>query len=53
MWQVCYIKHFFVERTNDLLIQNSSKNKAELSKQWINCCPKTILLYPVTEYEIV
>jgi hypothetical protein len=44
---------FSVERTNDILNQNSSKNNAQLSKQWINWCPKTIVLYPVPEYEIV
>jgi hypothetical protein len=48
-----YIKHFFfVEIIDDLLNQNSTKINAQLPKQRINCCYKTIFLYPVTEYGI-
>jgi hypothetical protein len=32
--------------------QNSSKNNAHLPKQSVNCCPKTIFIYPITEYEM-
>jgi hypothetical protein len=46
------LNNFFVEITDDLLNQNSSKINTELPKQRINCS-KTIFLYPFTEYEIV
>jgi hypothetical protein len=46
-----YVKHFFVEIIDDLLNQNSTKINDQLPKQRINCCSKTIFLYPVTEYE--
>jgi hypothetical protein len=36
----------------DLLNQNSCKTNAQLPKQKINHCSKTIFLYPVTGYEI-
>jgi hypothetical protein len=47
--------NIFVDEINDdLLGQNSKNNKnTQLQKQRINCCPNTIFLHPVTEYEIV
>jgi hypothetical protein len=42
----------FVEIIDDFLNQNISKINAQLPKQRINCCSKTIFLYPVTEYEM-
>jgi hypothetical protein len=39
----------FVEIIDDILIQNRGKNKAQLPNQRINCCSKTMFLYPVTE----
>jgi hypothetical protein len=41
---------FFVEISDDLLSQNNKNT--QLQKQRINCCPSTIFLHPVTEYEI-
>jgi hypothetical protein len=43
---------FFVEIIDVLLNQNSSKNNAQVPKQRINCCPRTVFLFPVTEYEV-
>jgi hypothetical protein len=51
MWQECKTL-FFVEIIYDLLNQNSSKTNAQLPKQRINHCSKTVFLYPVIEYEI-
>jgi GTP cyclohydrolase II len=41
------LNSFFVEAI-DLL----SENNAKLHKQRMNCCPKTIFLYPANKYEI-
>jgi hypothetical protein len=42
---------FFSVEIFDHLNQNTSKNNAQLPKQRINCCSKTIFLYPFTECE--
>jgi hypothetical protein len=45
---------FFAEIIDDLLSQNDKNNTdIQMQKQRINCYPNTILLHPVTEYEIV
>jgi hypothetical protein len=41
-----------IQITYYLLNRNSSKNKAQLPNQRINCCSKPIFLDPVTEDEI-
>jgi hypothetical protein len=37
----------------ELLNQNSSHFNCQMSQQKINCCPKTIFIFPVTENELL
>ena len=43
----------FVGIIDELLNQNSSRVKDQLSLQRINCCPNTKFIFPVTENEVV
>jgi hypothetical protein len=42
----------FVVEIIDLSQNNKNNKNTQLQKQRINCCPNTIFLHPVTEYEI-
>jgi hypothetical protein len=47
------LNNYFVEITDDPLSKNNKNNiNIQMQKQRINCCPNTILIHPVTEYEI-
>jgi hypothetical protein len=48
------LNKFFAEKIDELVNRNSSKNGnyAQVPKQRINFCPKTVFLCPATEDEI-
>jgi hypothetical protein len=47
------LNNYFVEMIDDLLSKNNKNNiNNQMQKQRINCCPNTIFIHPVTEYEI-